>query len=235
MAQRLKRLPARRETRVQSLGREDPREKEMATHSSSLAWKIPWTEEPGGLPSMGSQRVGHDWVTSLSLFTFMLWRTKWQPTPVFLPGESQGWGSLVGCRLWGRTESDTTERLHSPMAALGLPWSLSGQESACQCRRPGFDPRIGKISWRRKWQPTPVFLPGKSHGQRSLAGYDPWGHRRVRLDWVTKTTANNGNFNDTQYNWTVIKKLYSLQGIKYLLSDFLQGSLSTLDLVYPRF
>ena len=81
----------------------------MATHSSTLAWKIPWTEEPGGLQSMGSRRVGHDWATSLSLFTFMHWRRKWQPTPVFLPGESQGQGSLVGCRLWGRTESDTTE------------------------------------------------------------------------------------------------------------------------------
>ena len=76
---------------------------------STLAWKIPWTEEPGRLQSMGSLRVGHDWVTSLSLFTFMHWRRKWQPTPVFLPGESQGQGSLVGCRLWGRTESDTTE------------------------------------------------------------------------------------------------------------------------------
>ena len=54
-------------------------------------------------------RVGHNWATSLSLFTFMHWRRKWQPTPVFLPGESQGWGSLVGCRLWGHTESDTTE------------------------------------------------------------------------------------------------------------------------------
>ena len=57
----------------------------------------------------GVARVGHDWETSLSLFTFMHWRRKWQRTPVFLPGESQGWGSLVGCRLWGRTESDTTE------------------------------------------------------------------------------------------------------------------------------
>ena len=74
----------------------------VATHSSTLAWKIPWTEEPGRLQSMRSQRVGHDWVTSLSLFTFMHWRRKWQPTPVFLPGESQGRGSLVGCRLWGR-------------------------------------------------------------------------------------------------------------------------------------
>ena len=74
-----------------------------------LPEKIPWTEEPGGLQSMGLLRVGHDWATSLSLFTFMHWRRKWQPTPVFLPGEPQGRGSLVGCRLWGRTESDTTE------------------------------------------------------------------------------------------------------------------------------
>ena len=84
-------------------------EKAMAPHSSILAWKIPWTEEPGRLQSMGSLRVGHDWATSLSLFTFMHWRRKWQPTPVLLPGESQGWGSLVGCRLRGHTESDTTE------------------------------------------------------------------------------------------------------------------------------
>ena len=79
-------------------------EKAMAPHSSTLAWKIPWTEEPGGLQSMGSLRVGQDWATSLSLFTFMHWRRKWQPTPVFLPGEFQGKGSLVG-----HTESDTTE------------------------------------------------------------------------------------------------------------------------------
>ena len=84
-------------------------EKAMAPHSSTLAWKIPWMEEPGRLQSMGSWRVRHDWATSVSLFTFMCWRRKWQPTPVFLPGESQGRGSLVGCRLWGRTESDTTE------------------------------------------------------------------------------------------------------------------------------
>ena len=81
----------------------------MAPHSSTLAWKIPWTEEPGRLQSMGSLRVGHNWATSLSLFTFMHWRRKWQPTPVFLPGESQGRQGLVGCHLWGRTESDTTE------------------------------------------------------------------------------------------------------------------------------
>ena len=67
MAQRIKRLPAMQETQVRSLGWEDPLEKEMATHSSILAWRIPWTEEPGGLQSMGSQRVRNDWVTSHSL------------------------------------------------------------------------------------------------------------------------------------------------------------------------
>ena len=84
-------------------------EKAIAPYSSTLVWKIPWMEEPGGLPSMGLHRVRHDQVTSLALFTFMHWKRKWQPTPVFLPGESQGWGSLVGCHLWGHTESDTTE------------------------------------------------------------------------------------------------------------------------------
>ena len=88
---------------------EEAVQKAMAPHSSTLAWQIPWTEEPGRLQTMGSLWVGHDWATSLSLFTFMHWRRKQQPTPVFLPGESQGWRSLVGCRLWGCTESDTTE------------------------------------------------------------------------------------------------------------------------------
>ena len=81
----------------------------MAPHSSTLAWKILWREEPGRLQSMGLLRVRYDWATSLSLFTFMHWRRKWQPTPVLLPGESQGRWSLVGCHLWDRTELDTTE------------------------------------------------------------------------------------------------------------------------------
>ena len=81
-------------------------EKAMAPHSNTLAWKIPWMEMPGGLHPWG-----RDWATSLSLFPFMLWRRKWQPTPVFLPGDSQGRQSLVGCHLWGRTELDMTEAI----------------------------------------------------------------------------------------------------------------------------
>ena len=67
------------------------------------------------------------------------------------------------------------------LASEGLPWWLSGKGSTCQCRRHGFDPWVGKIPQRRKQQPTPVFLPGKPHGQKRLAGYSPWGHR-VRHD-----------------------------------------------------
>ena len=94
----------------------------MATHSSTLAWQIPWTEEPGRLQSMGSRRVGHDWATSLSLFTFMHWRRKWQPTPVFLPGESQGQGSLGGLPSMGshRVGHDWSDLA---AAAAWLYWS----------------------------------------------------------------------------------------------------------------
>ena len=93
-----------------------------AVHSSTLAWKIPLAEEPGRLQSMGSRRVRHDGATSLSLFTFMNWRRKWQPTPVFLPGESQGRGSLVGCCLWGRIE--TGHDWSDLAAAAGIPTVL---------------------------------------------------------------------------------------------------------------
>ena len=68
-------------------------EKAMAPHSSTLAWKTPWTEEPARLQSMGSRRVGHELVTSLSLFTFMHWRRKWQPTPEFLPENPRDGGA----------------------------------------------------------------------------------------------------------------------------------------------
>ena len=95
-------------------------EKAMAPHSSTLAWKIPWTEEPGRLQSMGLLRVGHDWATSLSLFTFMHWRRKWQPTPVFLPRESQGaWWAAV----YGVTQSRTRLKRLSSSSSTRI-WNL---------------------------------------------------------------------------------------------------------------
>ena len=91
----------------------------MALHSSTLAWKIPWTGEPGGLQPMGSRRVRHDWATSLSLFTFMHWRRKWRPTPVFFPGESQGRGSLVGA-VYGVAQSRTRLKQLSSSSSRNL-------------------------------------------------------------------------------------------------------------------
>ena len=101
-------------------------EKAMATHSSTLAWKPPRMEEPGGLQSLGSLWVRHNRATSLSLFTFMHWRRKWQPTPVFLPGESLERGSLVGCHLWGCTESDTTEAAQQQLTSVHDYWKNHG-------------------------------------------------------------------------------------------------------------
>ena len=79
--------------------------------------------------------------------------------------------------------------LHFPHLYDGLHWWLTGKESACQCRRPGFDPWVGKIPWRREWQTTPVFLPGKSHAQRSLAGYSPRGHKEPET--IERLSNNN--------------------------------------------
>ena len=115
----------------------------MATHPSTFAWKIPRMEEPGRLQSIGSLRVGHDRATSLSLFSFMHWRRKWQPTPVFLPGESQGLGSGVGCRLWDHTELDTTEVTQQQLqqqqpqgpqhTRLLCPWDCPGKTTGVGC------------------------------------------------------------------------------------------------------
>ena len=95
-------------------------EKAMAPHSSTLAWKLPWMEEPGGLQSMGSLRVGHDWATSLSLFTFMHWRREWQPTPVFLPGESQGRGAQWAA-VYGAAQSRTRLKWLSSSSSSSNP------------------------------------------------------------------------------------------------------------------
>ena len=118
------------------------REKAMAPHSSTVAQKIPQMEEPGRLQSMGSLRVRHNWETSLSLSTFMHWRRKWRPTPVFLPGESHGRISLVGCSPWGRTELDTTEATWQQANTFTSPesWKLWSptQVRYCFCRWPAL-------------------------------------------------------------------------------------------------
>ena len=141
----------------------------MAPHSSTLAWKFPWTEEPGGLQSMGSRRVGHDRATSLWLFTFVHWRRKWQPTPVFLPGESQGWGNLVGCHLWGRTESDTTEVTAAAAAKQISPRHAEAKSSVglhSSHVYSAFVPRLIVLTHLSRW---------KSAGfQHHFKVYSPW-------------------------------------------------------------
>ena len=99
-------------------------EKAMGTHFSTLAWKIPWTKEPGRLQSMESWRVRHDRATSLSLFTFMHWRRKWQPTPSFLPGKSHAWRSPVGCSPWGHKKLDTNKTMPKAktIPSCGCDW-----------------------------------------------------------------------------------------------------------------
>ena len=96
------------------------------------------------------------------------------------------------------------------LSIMWLPWWLSGKESACQRRRRGFYPWVGKIAWRRKWKPTLVFLPRKSHGQRGLVGYSLMRSQRVGLDLVSKHTQTHTH---TQWsakhiprlNWTTWK------------------------------
>ena len=105
-------------------------------------------------------------------------------------------------RCWGRAQTSLLYHLlqdgwnlsHEENLCTLIRWKgflqwLKGEESSCQCRRCrrcAFYPLVRKIPWRRKWQPTPVFLPGKSHGQRSLSGYSPWDHKRVGHGLSTK-------------------------------------------------
>ena len=90
---------------------------------------------------------------------------------------------------------------------LGFPGDSDGKESACNARDPRFDPWVGKTTWRRAWQPTPVFLPGESHGQRSLVGYSPWGHKESNMtEWLSTHTQPITNI-----FWQKKKKKYYFQ------------------------
>ena len=128
------------------LGYATPSEKAMTPDSSPLAWKIPWMEEPGRLQSMGSLRVGHDWATSLSFFTFMHWRRNGNPLQCSClekPRDGGAWWAAV----YGVAQSRTR-----------LKWLSSSS-----------------LLRRRQWQPTLVLLPGESRGWWSLVGCSPWG------------------------------------------------------------
>ena len=141
MAQMVKNLSAMLETWVLSLGRQDPLEKGMATHSSILTWRI-------------SGRQDASW-------------GRWSYI---------GQGFPLGSHI----QSTLPPTCHS-VSCYGILFSNSvgsdGKESACNAGDPGSIPGLGRFPWRRKWQPTPVFLPGESHGQRSLAGCSPGDHK----------------------------------------------------------
>ena len=120
VAQRLKHLPGMRETRVRSLGWEDPLEKEMATHSSTLPWRIPWKEEPGRLQSMGSQRVWHDWATSLRkvIVCALMFIS------VGFPGSSKSAKQKSQVQsLGGEDPLEEGMAAHSSILALEIPWT----------------------------------------------------------------------------------------------------------------
>ena len=100
---------------------------------------------------------------------------------------------LKADRICGSKNSETEMVLRWTKAHQALPWWLSGKESTCQWRRCRFDPWVGMIPWRGKWQPTPVFLPGKSHGQRSLGATDHGLAKSQMTEWCTQKLANEGH------------------------------------------
>ena len=205
MAQMVLNQPAMQEAWVRSLGGEDPLEKEMATHSSILAWRIPWTEEPGRLQSTGSQRVGHDWVSdtvklenhcSRSPSTCLL-QVKMDfpggPVVKTLPFPLPA-GSLCfrTYSVHGPAPSQCSVTVTYHKASV-LPRS-SSKESTCQCRRHKrfrFDPWVRKIPWRRAWQPIPGFLPGKIPWTEEPGALQSTGSKRVGQDWATEHTQHS--------------------------------------------
>ena len=126
-----------------------PLEKEMAAHSSVLAWRIPGTGKPGGLPSMGSHRVRHNW-SDLAAAEYIKKRRQWHPTPVLLPGKSHGQRNLEGCSPWGRWGSDTIEWLHFHFS-LSCNGKGNGNSLQCSCLE---NPRDGSLVGCHLWGHT---------------------------------------------------------------------------------
>ena len=155
----------------------------MAPHSSTLAWKIPWMEEPGRLQSMGSLRVGHNWATSLSLFTLMHWRRKWQPTPVFLPGESQGRGAWWAA-VYGFAQSRTRLKWPSSSMAIlsGFEFVLLYAEWENLCDRRDRQKESSKISRLEQAFKCRILLPSREV------------HCQLLLFWIAVTNKEPGLF-----------------------------------------
>ena len=103
------------------------------------------------------------------------------------------------------------------MHLKGFPGSSSGKESTCQCRRRGFDPWVRKISWRREWQPTPVFLPGEFHGQRSLASDSPWGHKGLDMtEYIYAPKRQNFPLLMRKYIIFIVENLENIEAMRTL-------------------
>ena len=149
----------------------------MAAHSSTLAWKIAWTEEPGRVQSMESLRVRHDWVTSLPLFTFMHWRRKWQPTPVFLPGESQGRGAWWAA-VYGVAQSQT--RLKGLSSSSGR--IIQSGFSSVQSVQSLSHVRLLAASWTAPYQAPPSM---------GFARQEYWSGVPLPSPWTALGVPNN--------------------------------------------
>ena len=164
-------------------------------------------EEPGRLQSMGSLWVGHDWVTSLSLFTFTHCGRKWQPTPVFLPGEFQGQRSLVGYSPWGHKKLDMTE------------WLTLEKEKKVY----SVFFHLLHLPRRRQWQLTPVLLllPGESHGWKSVVGSSPWGHEELDTTERLHFHFSLSQFSQIHCVYQYTQFLYlHLYGWKFVFPEF---------------
>ena len=195
VVQTVKRLPAMRETWVRSLGREDPLEKEVAIHSSTLAWKIPWTEEPDRLQSMGSQRVGHDWATSLSTFPHLMTYSSELLAPL----------KITPRRFPGGSVKNLPANTGDTGSILGLGKTPHAAEQLSLCSR-AWGPTT-ELTCYKYWSPCP--LEPMLHNKRRHHNEKPVHHnqRVASALWNQKklTCSNKDPAQPIQIN-KVIKK-----------------------------
>ena len=198
------------ETWIWSLGKEDPLEEEMATHSSFLAWEIPWTEEPGRLQSMGSQRVGHEWAclqdtgkqvresAYLLCLKENLGPSCWSPSPAYKRNSGLSWHQLWHQPQWPQGAISLSKVTHRSLRWCShiLPGKSHEWRSLIGCGplrvRHDWATSFSLFTfthWRRKWQPTPVFLPGESQGRGKLGWTAIYGVTRsgTRLKWLSSS------------------------------------------------